>query len=165
MADGSGMRFRSLAIRIAVMLGIAILYPMTVHYGVRTFVPPPQWDAYVTAGPERPAHDPETGMMDPEEAERLRAEHERQLAAYEFAEERFAETLFLVAVPAGAVAVLIGTFVAVPAVAPGLVAGGVLAITNGYMTYWDALTDTLKFVSLLAALVLLAAVGWRRAVR
>ena len=47
--------FLSLAIKLAVLVGIAVHYPMTVHYGVRAFAgPAPEYTDFMERVPAPP---------------------------------------------------------------------------------------------------------------
>jgi hypothetical protein len=130
--------------KIALGFGIAVVFPMMIHYGVSSFVPRPKWQDYQMNG--RPA--PHVFAA--------------QTPQYKAAEKRFQQHLFAVAVPLGLVALLVGAFLRLPAIGTGLMFGGIFSICDGYFNYWSELADVLKFVSLLVAFVLLVFLGYRR---
>ena len=144
-----------LAKKIALAFGIAIVFPMLLHYGVSTYAPRPKWDNYQV--PE---------MFDPSASAEVKAQWQadsrKKQEERKIAEKRFQKHLFAVAVPLGLVAILIGSFMRIPATGTGLMFGGIFSICDGYFNYWSELADVLKFISLLAAFVLLLFVGYRK---
>ncbi len=143
-----------LAKKIALGVGIAIIFPMMLHYGVSTFSPRPRWQDYFAPVPGQYAA--------PEERDRLQAEQLKLQNERKAAEKRFGQHLFAVAVPLGLVAILCGAFLRVQATGTGLMFGGIFSICDGYFNYWSELADLLKFLSLLAALILLLFVGYKK---
>ncbi len=144
-----------LAKKIALGLGIAIVFPMLLHYGVSTFTPKPKWADY---------HVP--GLLDPqasaEEKHQRVVEQQQKQELRRAAEKRFEQHLFAVAVPLGLVAILCGAFLRVQAIGTGLMFGGIFSICDGYFNYWSELADVMKFLSLLAAFILLLFVGYKK---
>ena len=74
----------------------------------------------------------------------------------------FEKHLFAVAVPLGLITVIIGAFLSAPAIGAGLMFGGIFSVCDGYFNYWSELSAQLKFSSLLAALIVLLVVGYRK---
>lgn len=142
-----------LAKKFAVGFGIAILFPMMIHYGVRSFCPAPRWEDYAA----RPVFD-----KDPAKQEEMFREQEALEKKRRDAEKRFQKSLFTVTAPAGVIAIVLGTVSAVPAVGSGLMFGGIFCLIDGYINYWSELPDFLRFLSLLAALGVLVFVGYRK---
>jgi hypothetical protein len=136
-----------LAKKIALGFGIAIVFPMLLHYGVSTWTPPPKWQDYQV---------PFNPQATPEEKAQQQAEERR------IVEKRFQQHLFAVAVPLGLVALIVGAFLRLPAMGTGLMFGGIFSICDGYFNYWSELADVLKFLSLLIAFILLLFLGYRR---
>jgi hypothetical protein len=146
-----------LAKKIALGFGIAIVLPMLIHYGVATFFPEPK--------PEDYRMSPETIALrhgSPSDQAKFEEEQRRTGDALEAAEAQFQRRLFAVAVPLGLVAVIIGTFLRLPAIGTGLMFGGIVTVCDGYFNYWDHLSASFKFISLLAAFILLIFVGYRK---
>ena len=141
-----------LAKRIAIAFGIAVIFPMLVHYGVSMFVPRPRWEPPPPAAPGESRDERNARLA---EQRSLQAEHRAE-------EKRFERHLFAFAVPLGVAAILAGAFLRLPAIGSGLMFGGILSVCDGYANYWGELADALKFASLLAAFVVLVVVGWRR---
>jgi len=144
-----------LAKKIALGFGIAIVFPMLLHYGVSTWTPQPRFDLYELQQPYNPQATPEQKAQ--QQAELQKKQQERHIA-----EKRFQQHLFAVAVPLGLVALLVGAFLRLPAIGTGLMFGGIFSICDGYFNYWSELADVLKFVSLLIAFILLLFLGYRR---
>ena len=154
LADTSLYGVRNmLAKKIALGFGIAIVFPMLLHYGVSTWTPPPKWQDYQV--PFNPQATPEEKAQ--QQAEQQKKDEERRIV-----EKRFQQHLFAVAVPLGLVALVVGAFLRLPAMGTGLMFGGIFSICDGYFNYWSELAPVLKFVSLLIAFILLLFLGYRR---
>lgn len=131
-----------LARKIAIGIGIALIFPLLIYYGVSTFHAPPKHADYFRASGDW--------------------QNEEKKAAFDTAAKSFARKLYFVAAPLGIVAILVGPFLAVQAIGTGLIFGGILAVSGGYWWYWDWLDDWLRFVSLAVAAGVLVYVGYRR---
>jgi hypothetical protein len=142
-----------LAKRIALVFGIAVVFPMLVHYGVSTFSPAPKWNDYMVPG----AFDPSASK---EEREQRQVEQRKLQDERLVAEKRFQLHLFIVAAPLGLAAIICGAFLRIQFVGTGLIFGGIFSICDGYFNYWSELADSLKFMSLLAAFIVLVLVGY-----
>ena len=149
-----------LAKKFALGFGIAIIFPMMIHYGVSTFVHEPKWndfrsgyysydyDAYKNATPA------EKAKMD---AERRQREDQRRAA-----EKRFQRALFFVATPLGLAAIVVGSLLPIQAIGTGLMFGGIFSVCEGYISYWSELPDGMRFISLLGAFIILVYIGYRK---
>lgn len=136
-----------LARQFAIGFGIAIIFPLLVYYGVRTFYSPPQWPTEVYA-PQATA----------EERQRQRERRETYISQ----SREFARVLIIASTPLGIASILTGTFVSSPAVGTGLILGGIFTVAHGYWGYWSYADDWLRFVSLLLGFaVLLFVAYWR----
>jgi len=146
-----------IAKKIALGCGIALILPLMVHYGVRTFSPEPKWSDYQIDNYYE-KHERAN------EAQQIELEKQRnQLSDQrEKAEKRFQTHLFFVAVPVGIAAVITGTFLSVQAIGAGLIFGGIFSLINGYCWYWQYLDDRLRFASLLVAFIVLIVVGYMK---
>ena len=146
-------------INFAIAMGIAILLPMLVIYGVKTFSPAPNWEDYHTRQLyEEPSPEKITSEK---KAERMREQQEAS-ERMETARKQHQMHLFFTAVPVGLIAIIAGTFIRVPALGPGMVFGGVFTLVEGYLFNWQELSDPIKFVSLLIALIVLGITAYRR---
>jgi len=146
-------------INFAIAMGIAVLLPMLVLYGVNTFSPPPEWEDFHS---RRLYEEPTPETITPEEkAERFRLQQEAS-EKMEASRKQYQMRLFFTAVPVGLIAIIAGTFIRIPALAPGMVFGGVFTLIEGYLINWQELSDPIKFVSLLIALIILAVTASRR---
>ena len=149
-----------IAKKFAVGFGIAVLLPMTVHYGVSTFSPSPEWDDYrIENYYER--HERATS----EEQVKLEEENSRLEKKYKEELKRFQKHMFAVAVPIGIAALVLGSVLAVQAIGSGLMFGGIFTLTDGYWCYWSELQDWMRFLSLLAALAILIFIGYHKLAR
>ena len=146
-----------LAKKFALGFGIAIIFPMMIHYGVSTFVPQPKWEDYrVDNYYERHGHGT------PEEKKALETEQNRLSEEYEKKEGIFQKHLFFVAVSLGIIAIIVGSFLSVQAIGAGLMFGGIFSVCDGYINYWLELSDALRFLSLLVAFIVLLFVGYKK---
>lgn len=140
--------------KFAVGFGIAIIFPMLIHYGVSTFSPAPKWNNYyqynydIHASPEQRTKDQQKRQKEQEE--------------FRKSQKTFQMHLFYVAVPLGIVAILIGASISIQAVGTGLMFGGIFSVMDGYIWYWSELPDSLRFLSLLVAFIVLIYVGYRK---
>lgn len=61
--------------------------------------------------------------------------------------------------PAGLIAVVAGYLIGVNAIGVGLLTGGILCLVYGYAGYWTALPMLMRFISILAGLLMLLFIG------
>ncbi len=143
-----------LARQIAVGFGIAIVFPLLIYYGVSTFHPAPERRDFfpVTTQPARDA--PQAERQAYEEQQQARRE------AYNRAAKEFSRVLSFVAIPLGALAILIGAYLANAAIGTGLIFGGIFAVVWGYWSYWFHLDDWFRFASLAIGFAVLLFVGF-----
>ncbi len=146
-----------LAKKFALGFGIAIVFPMMIHYGISTFSPQPKWKDYQIENYYE-KHERAT----PEEQEKLEAEKNRLEEEREKAEKRFQKHLFFVAAPLGIITIIVGAFLSIQAIGTGLMFGGIFSVCDGYFNYWYELADPLKFASMLVAFVVLIFVGYKK---
>lgn len=69
-------------------------------------------------------------------------------------------TRFYIALVVGLLAIIAGVLIDVPSLGTGLVLGGGFVISRGYWDYWNFISDAFAFVSLLVALLAIAAALW-----
>jgi hypothetical protein len=141
-----------LARQIAIGLGIAVIFPLLVYHGVRTFYPPPVSSSVVVAEQSQSAKERQA-------FEQKRRDQERDHAART---QAFTRVLAFVAAPLGIAAILGGAYLANVVIGTGLILGGVVTVAHGYWGYWNYAEDWLRFVSLLVALAVLVFVGYFR---
>ncbi|ACB97122.1 hypothetical protein Bind_3565 [Beijerinckia indica subsp. indica ATCC 9039] len=141
--------------QIAIGFGIAIVLPLLIFYGVRTFSPPPKYQDYVTNIPLKPDATTAERQAD---AEKMQAEQK----ALSEAKSRFALHLFYASALLGYLAVLTGGLMAVSPVGTGLIFGGIFSIIHGYWNYWDYIADWERFASLLLAAAILLFIAYRK---
>ena len=133
-------------------IGLGIIFPLLVYYGVRTFHSPPKW--------------PETELSSPQatpEQRQAQQQRERERRDRYYAQSRdFARVLIIASTPLGIAAIVIGTVISLPSVGTGLILGGIFAVATGYWGYWHYADDWLRFVSLILGFaVLLFVAYWR----
>ena len=146
-----------LAKKFALGFGIAIIFPVMVHYGVSTFVPSPKWQERYSGNYYR-----EYSNATPEEKAKLDQERKQREMDWTSREKRFQRALFLVSVPLGIAAILFGSLAAIQAVGTGLMFGGIFLLLDGYCNYWSELPDSMRFLSLLLAFIVLMYVGYKK---
>jgi len=146
-----------LAKKFALGFGIAIILPMLVHYGVSTFSPSPKWeDRYGTYSYQKYQN------ATPEEKIKLDEERDAAEKRWHSQEKIFQRHLFLVAVPVGLAAIIIGALSLIQAIGTGLMFGGIFTLIDGYCWYWSELQDWMRFLSLLVAFIVLVFIGYRK---
>ena len=145
-----------LARQIAIGFGVAIILPLLVYYGVRTFYPPPVWSEIVVS------YVPAAAQANAEERQAAQQKRRDDEAAYAAKAKAFARVLVIVSAPIGIAAILGGAYLANIAIGTGLILGGILTVAHGYFGYWSYAEDWLRFVSLLVGLAVLVFVGYRR---
>lgn len=137
-----------LAKKLALGFGLAIIFPMMIHYGVGTFSSEPKWENHEQREEFKQQSTPE--------------EKKQKKEARESAQKQFEKHLYMVAVPLGLAAILIGAFSRVQSIGSGLMIGGIFSIADGYINYWSHLAEWMRFLSLLAAFVILLFVGYKK---
>jgi uncharacterized membrane protein YphA (DoxX/SURF4 family) len=144
-----------LARQIAIGFGIAVIFPLLVHYGVATFHATPKYEPWVALAPN----------ATPDERKEYLTQQQQRQKNYAEAAKEFARILVIVSTPLGVAAILFGAYLSFQAVGTGLIFGGIFAISWGYWSYWSYLDDWMRFVSLLVGFAALIFVGIRRATR
>ncbi len=146
-----------LAKKFALGFGIAVIFPLMLYFGISSVSPPPDWQDYMVEDFQE-RHD----RADLEEQKQLEAERFEQGERHREHLRHFQKHLFFVTVPAGIIAIIVGTFLTLPAVGTGLIFGGILSITRGYVGYWTELPEFLRFSSLFISFVVLIVVGYKK---
>tara|TARA_B100000745_G_scaffold248770_1_gene170812 strand:+ start:57 stop:548 length:492 start_codon:yes stop_codon:yes gene_type:complete len=146
--------------RFGIALGIALVLPMMVHYGVSTFTPKPQWKDYHKS--YSPYYSEDYKDATPEEKKKMKENQQKQDDAYRNKQKVFQRTLFYVAVPVGIIAIIVGGFLSMHAIGAGLIFGGIFTCIDGYCWYWSELPDGMRFISLLIAFTVMIVVGYTK---
>ena len=149
-----------LARQIAVGFGIATVFPLLVYFAVAMFVAPPSFSfnyASPTLGPTASPEQRQQALQ-----ERQQAQQEAQ-KVYAERERHFTLILYLTAVPLGLAAIVGGAFGNPNAIGIGFLLGGILTLGQGCYFHWAYLGNSLRFASLLAALLALLFAGIRSA--
>lgn len=146
-----------LAKKFALGFGIAIILPMLVHYGVSTFSPAPKWQ-------DRYNYNYYQGYQNATPEQKAKLDKERELADIKWRAQQktFQRHLFAVAVPVGIAVIVIGAVTTIQAIGTGLMFGGIFTLLDGYICYWSELQDSMRFLSLLAAFIVLIFIGYRK---
>ncbi|HXQ52475.1 MAG TPA: hypothetical protein VN802_15380 [Stellaceae bacterium] len=141
-----------LARQIAVGFGIAVVFPLLVYYAVAIFSPPPEFNyAALAVGPNASPEQRQQGFERQQEAQKAYAENAR----------RFSRTLYFIAVPLGIAAIVGGLWVRPHAIGTGFLLGGIFTVGQGCYFHWAYLDNSLRFASLLLALLALLYAGRR----
>ncbi len=168
-------------VRVAMIIGIAILLNVFLAYLVRVFYHAPEFTDFC---PEKPVVEQLTDRsaclgaggqwneLDPAEA--VSAGFPAGISGY--CDERFAcskdfesatalynRNLFVVFIVAGAMLLLGSPFLSgVGAISSGLSLGGVIALIFGSMRYWSAMDDRLRVAVSGIALIALIVIAWKK---
>lgn len=146
-----------IAKRFALGFGVAIILPLLVLYGVKTFSPAPSPETYQVKN-----YYNRYSKATLSEKQKLGKEREILHKKYDLEMKRFQKHLFFIAVPLGIGAILIGIFSPIPAVGSGLMFGGIFTLLEGYLNYWPELPAWMQFVSLLIAFIILILAGYKK---
>ncbi len=152
-----------LARQIVIGFGIAIIFPLLIHYGVATFHPAPKYQDFNSPRPTLPSDSSVDERKAYAEKVREHSETQKQLQeAFAQANKQFARILAVVSAPLGITAILVGAYLSFQTIGAGLILGGILSIGWGYWGYWHHLDDWIRFLSLLAGFAVLLFVGIKR---
>ena len=130
---------------LVMILAVAILLPMTVHTGLKTFNPKPQYSQIVSA--------------------KNTQRHEQQRQTYSSKRASYDKTYFYVSLACGLAAILMALLLQLPIIDSGLILGGCFTLVMGYLDYWSDLPQQVRFFSVLAALVILLIFIYRKHIR
>jgi hypothetical protein len=140
-----------LALQLVIGIGIALLFPLLIYTGVAVIKAPP-----------KPGDRTNLQAETSEEIKRANQEQiRREREALQSARVAYAKTLFAAMAPTGLAAVVGGYVIGINAVGIGLLTGGILCMVYGYARYWSSLPQSLRFVSVLAGLLMLVFIGVR----
>ena len=151
-----------LAKQIAIGFGIAVLFPLVVYYGVKTFVPLPSQARFVAQQfTPLPADKAQRKAALQKRRQARRTAKAKQRAARRSASRVFAGYLFVFSIPLALIAILAGSLSKIPAIGAGLIFGGIFALTNCYFQYWPFIANWARFCSLAIAFIALMWVAYR----
>jgi hypothetical protein len=138
-----------LALQLVIGVGIAFLFPLLIYTGVAVMKAPPKPSGRTN--------------LQAETSEEIKQANREQISRNQEALRRarveYAGLLFTVMAPAGLAAVLAGYFIGVNSIGIGLLTGGIFCLVYGYGGYWEALSWRMRFVSILAGLLMLLSIG------
>lgn len=81
---------------------------------------------------------------------------------YDAAYSSYRRSYFFIAVTIGLLAIVIGMFISLISLGVGFILGGFISLVLGYVTYWGALHNVIKLLSLLGALALILIISFYR---
>jgi hypothetical protein len=139
---------------IIIAIGVAIMLPMLVYFGVRTLFPAPRIEAYVQVLPFQ------QNMTAEERTARDQKLREQRLA-FDIANAKFATILLGIATPISVAAILGGSYLGLQVVGTGLILGGILTLCWGHWNYVNHVSDWLRFLSILIGFLSLLFAGYR----
>jgi hypothetical protein len=143
---------------IAIGLGIALLLPLAVYTGVNIFSRPPDWQKFYSENYDQRRADAKSKV----EKQRISQEEKSAREQLDREDKEHEKRMFFVSFPIGVLAVVAGSILAVRTVGAGFMFGGILLLAEGCYTYWDTMTAVLRFVSVLVALTVFVAIGFRQ---
>ena len=138
-----------LALQLVIGVGIALLFPLLIYTGVAAIKAPPKPSNRTNLRAEVTEDDKQANR------DQIRWQQEQ----LQKARVEYAKILFTVMAPAGLAAVVAGYLIGINAIGIGLLAGGILCLVYGYGGYWEALSQRVRFVSILAGLLMLLFIG------
>ncbi len=142
----------TLARKIVLGVGLAVLIPGLVYQGIQLVKPRPVVSQFSLLSGRQP-------VLTAEEALRTRAQ-QRQLEEKRKADEKkWAGTYFWVAVPLGIAVTVLGSLIPVQGLSAGFMLGGSFTFLNGYAAYLNELGRLGNFLVLLAAFAALLWIG------
>jgi hypothetical protein len=152
-------------------LVIAIVFATFVGYAINVFDENPEWDDYCgefrgpkVVGEEREVVTQEScEAVDGAKWQNEYCDYNYQCQKeYDEAREKHSLVVFLVAVPAGLIALGVGVVLGLPSVSSGLMLGGVFSIFYGTVRYWENFSDVIRVVILAISLGLLIWLGYKK---
>ena len=146
---------QNLVKKIALSIGIVIVFPMMVYYGVDTFSPAPKYADYQVKDYYDILQHGTEEQKKVAKTKQDKLDKERD-AKY----KEFERTMFFVSVPLGLAAIIIGAFLGAQAIGTGLMLGGIICISEGYIIYWENLESVYRFISLVLGFIVLLVVGF-----
>lgn len=118
---------------IAIGIGVMVLVPLITHVGIKLIIKEPAHLTY----------------------QQRQAKDQAVLQKYESENKEFKKYYFYIAAIVGIIAIIVGIIVPIPFLGMGFILGGVICLASAYLGYWGELALLVKFISLLAALILL----------
>lgn len=143
---------------LALALGIVILLPLTVYYGVQVIKPHPSWE-FATQAPAR------DDFKEHDEWRRARDSYDKEYKeAYDsYTKEKlhvYNWTYFCIAAIIGLVCIVAGVFMNIDFLGLGFIFGGLITLVTAFFHSWGLFNDIIKFFSLLGAIGLLIALAY-----
>ena len=135
-----------LAKKIAIGLGIAVILPLMIHFGVKIIVEYPERSDYMVENYRDQLRDEK---LSDEAKDQIKAEQIALDDAFDETKKRFYFILFSIAVPLGVLAILLGTFLKLKGLSTGLIFGGLFSTINGFMHQWGQMNEAFIFICLL----------------
>jgi len=96
-----------------------------------------------------------------EEKKELDKTYEEQEKKYDLLRKRHENYAFVIYTIVGIASLVAGAYMKITFLGLGFILGGIASLTTGYVFFWNRLHDILKFISLLIALVIIIATGYR----
>ncbi len=153
-------------------LGIAVILPLLIFWGVRVFVERPNWpsDFYEITLDDDLANARNKLEKQPDNAElkyqlalvedQVANSHKESREKYKHLIKNSDGFLFYTNVAVGLAAIIAGGLVPVLSLSFGLILGGTFCVIGGYIMVWSTISPLIRFLSLLAALLLLISMAY-----
>ena len=153
-------------------LGIAIILPLMVFWGVRVFVETPHYptdyyDVSLDKELEKARNNLEKNPASAELQEAVRIVEEKAEQSHKASRDRFSKEHavgdkyhFYANIAVGLTALIVGGLVPVLSLSLGLIMGGIFCVIGAYAWVWSTIDPAFRFFSLLAALLVLIAMGY-----
>ncbi len=145
--------------QIVIGFGVAMMLPLLVYFGAKSFMsaPPPQDYIYSQA------FQPNITLEERAALQNERAAKQReQRAAYNQYASTVGMILLAVATPVAAAAILIGYYLGTHGLGTGLILGGILTLLSCHWGYWNYIPDSSRFLSFLPAFLSLLFIGYKQ---
>ena len=159
---------------VGVIVAIAILLPLTIHYGSTLLSPYPTGrgssDENIWIHGKNYSRAEIIEMIAKKNGRSTKELKQFQTALqqaniYHEQLNQYKKTLFYTCLILGILSILLGLILTIHAIDVGLIFGGTFSLIDGYSTYWDSLPNTLQFLSLMIALFLVIMTAYIKMVR
>lgn len=152
----------------ALAFGIALLIPLTSYYGIQVINPAPKHPTASAEAPEYPGYDASKEELNEYDIKNrpFKEEYNKRVKEYRNLLKSYRNSYFYMSFCIGILIIIIGAII-VPtdALGTGFIIGGIITLIQGYAFVWGEITDLIKFISLISALLLFFLLGiiiWRK---
>ena len=153
------------------IIAIAVVFAFFIGYGIEVFDPSPIYEDFCPSFTKQALNQSNCQQQNgtwiastPDQNMGL-GYCEQSPACYEAltkATSKHDKIVFIISIIAGLIGIIVGIILKKEIVGTGLVGGGVLLILYGTIRYWQHAHNTLKFILLGAALIILIWLGYKK---